>query len=291
MIYSLKNEYIELSVSDRGAEPVSIRSSDGTEYLWTGEKEYWPGRAPHLFPFVGRLFEQRYLYDGVSYPLSIHGFLKDSVLELEKQSGGLVFRLKANETTLRQYPFDFCLHVCYELFERTVAVTFKVKNNDKKPMPFAIGGHPGFNVPLEKGLTFEDYYLEFQEPSLPKRAEPTDTVLLNGRYHDYPLKDGRVIELRHSLFDDDAIVLKDISRSVTLKSDRSSRAVRVDFPGFKYLGIWHTVRTDAPFVCIEPWTALQGFENSVMEIDKNSDMTVLQKGEEYKNEWTINIIE
>ena len=28
-------------------------------------------------------------------------------------------------------------------------------------MYFGLGGHPGFNVPLEAGLSFEDYCLEF----------------------------------------------------------------------------------------------------------------------------------
>ena len=31
-------------------------------------------------------------------------------------------------------------------------------------MIFGFGGHPGFNVPLEKGKHFEDYRLRFAQP-------------------------------------------------------------------------------------------------------------------------------
>jgi len=292
MDYTIKNSKITITASDRGGELTAIRCADGTDYLWTGSKKYWPGQAPHLFPFIGRLFETRYLYGGESYPLEIHGFLKDSVMTLDSSDDDfLSFSLEANETTLGQYPFNFGLKVCYRLVESSVKITFEVRNHGDKSMPFAIGGHPGFNVPLKKELSFEDYYLEFSEEAVPKRAQPTSSNLMNGIFIEFPLRDGRILELKHSLFDEDAIILKDAARSVTLKSDKDSRAVRVDYPDFKYLGFWHTVRSDAPFVCIEPWTALQGFENTVQEIDKNEDMIVLKPQEVYKNEWTITIFE
>ena len=292
MEYTISNDKISLTASSLGGEPKALKGADGTDYLWRGAKEYWPASAPHLFPFIGRLYEERYLYEGESYPLAIHGFLKDSSMELVSQGdNSLVFKLDADETTKRQYPFDFRLYIRYELSSSTVAVTFEVQNLGGKAMPFAIGGHPGFNVPLTKGLRFEDYYLEFSEEAAPKRTESTPSNLLNGNFLDYPLKKGRIIELRHALFDDDAIILKDMARRVTLKSDGDSRAVTVDYPGFKYIGFWHTVRSEAPFVCIEPWTALQGYENTVQKIDENDDMIVLKPGEEYKNEWSITIHE
>ena len=291
MEYTIRNDYIIMTVSSRGGEPLCIRSCDGTDYLYTGNTGYWRGRAPHLFPFIGRLFEERYLYKGVSYPLSIHGFLKDTEMELEEHlDDRLVLSLTANEKTLEIYPFIFTLKIIYRLSENTVHVTFEVKNEDDKKMFFAIGGHPGFNVPLEEGLNFEDYYLEFSKEASPKRSEPTKTNLLNGVFHDFPLKEQKIVELKHNLFDDDAIILKETARAVTLKSDKGSRAVKVSFPDFKYIGFWHSVKSDAPFVCIEPWTALQGYEGIIEEIDKNSDMIILNPNEVYENEWSITII-
>lgn len=292
MEYTIQNKKISITVSSSGGELKQIAGADKTEYLWTGSAEYWPACAPHLFPLIGRLHEERYTYENRSYPLSIHGFLKDSEMIAESQGEDfLIFRLGSNKETLKQYPFEFNLGIEYRLAENTIEIIYNVYNLDQKTMFFAIGGHPGFNVPLEVGLTFEDYYLEFSESSSPRRAEPTATNLLNGVFLDYPLKDGRIINLSHELFESDAIILKDMPSSITLKSDKGNRAVRVDYPDFKYLGLWHTVRSKAPFVCIEPWTALQGFEGEVLKLEKSPDLKALKPGEEYRNEWTITIYE
>ena len=292
MEYIIKNDRVSVTVSSRGGELKRIMSSDGTDYLWRGDRQFWPGSAPHLFPFIGRLFEQRYTYSGESYPLSIHGFLKDSEMTLEEQQENhLVLRLNADEKTLECYPFNFTLKITYRLDSSSVGIGFEVTNIDEKDMPFAIGGHPGFNVPLEEGLSFEDYYLEFDSEASPSRAEPTASNLLNGRFLEYPLLEKRIIPLKHNLFDEDAIILKDTAKSVTLKSDRGRRALKVDFPDFKYIGFWHTVKSEAPFICIEPWTSLQGYEDTIQAIDKNEDLMVIKKGEVYRNEFVITIIE
>ena len=292
MEHKISNGIISVTVSSRGGEIKEISTIDGVQYLWRGSMDYWPGSAPHLFPFIGRLFEGRYIYDGVSYPLSIHGFLKDCELSLEsKTQDSLVLRLEANKQTLACYPFDFVLKVSYLLEDNRVRLGFEINNLDEKEMPFAIGGHPGFNVPLEENLAFDDYYLEFDEFCSPLRTQPTETNLLNGMFEDFSIEDGRRLYLKHDLFDQDAIILKDTASGVILKSDKGSRAVHVSFVGFPYIGFWHTVKSDAPFVCIEPWTALQGYEDKVEEIDSNDDMIRLGKGETYANEIIITIIE
>ena len=291
MEYTINNDIISLTVSSRGGEPQSVKSADGVDYLWLGSTDYWPGKGPWLFPFIGRLFEERYMYGGVSYPLSIHGFLRASEMELASLGKDFVtLRLDSNEQTLACYPFRFRLTMSYKLVNNSVRIGIDVINQDDKTMLFAIGGHAGYNVPLEKGLKFEDYYLEFSEAAAPKRAEPRPTNLMNGNFIDYPLKDGRIIELRHDLFDNDAVILKDAPRSVTLKSDKGSRAVRVDYPDCEYIAFWHTVRKEAPFICVEPWTALPGCEGEVQELEKHKDMISLAPGATYRHECAITII-
>ena len=44
--------------------------------------------------------------------------------------------------------------------------------------------------------------------------------------------------------------------SGTIESNVSGRGVRVSYPDMPYLGFWHWPKTDAPYVCIEPWTTL-----------------------------------
>ena len=63
MIYYIENEYLRVGVSSLGAELMSIVKRDGEiEYLWQGDKKYWGGRAPNMFPICGRLFEGKYKY-------------------------------------------------------------------------------------------------------------------------------------------------------------------------------------------------------------------------------------
>ena len=53
MEYTIFNDFIEVTVSDVGAELMSIRSKkDGTEFLWQGDPEFWKGRAYNLFPIT-----------------------------------------------------------------------------------------------------------------------------------------------------------------------------------------------------------------------------------------------
>lgn len=75
MLYTIFNDFIEVTISDVGAELQSIRSkSDGTEYLWQGNPEFWAGRAYNLFPICGRLTEGRYTFEGKTYEMNLHGF-------------------------------------------------------------------------------------------------------------------------------------------------------------------------------------------------------------------------
>ena len=77
MIYQIENEYLSVQVNDEGAQLWSLKSKKtGVEYLWQGDKAYWGGRAYNLFPFIGRMPEMIYTYDGKTYPLRTHGLAR-----------------------------------------------------------------------------------------------------------------------------------------------------------------------------------------------------------------------
>ena len=158
-------------------------------------------------------------------------------------------------------------------------------------MLFGIGGHPGFNVPLEEGLRFEDYVLEFGNPAHPTRVGFTEDCHLNGQDELYALEEERRIPLQHNLFDQDAIVLKNMDRCVTLRSDKGTRAVKVRFPQYTHLGFWHMPHTTAPYVCIEPWSSLPSRYGVVEDLSQQSDLVRLEAGKIYENQWSIEIIE
>lgn len=289
MLITLKNESLRLTLDTLGAQMLSLVHKD-TEYLWQGDPKYWPDRAPNLFPFIGRLTDNSYRYRGKTYPMGIHGFAAAAEFApTEQGSDYVVLTLKSSIATLVVYPFDFTLDITYRLAGNTVAIAYTVRNHGTEQMPFGIGGHPGFRVPLEEGADFSDYHLEFAIPCQPDRVGFTPEVYLSGKDEVYPLEQDRILRLRHDLFDEDAIILKNMSREVTLRSEKSGRFVRVAYPQMNYLGIWHWPKTDAPYVCIEPWSSLPSRQGIVEEFACKSDLIHLPPEETYENIWTITI--
>ena len=149
-------------------------------------------------------------------------------------------------------------------------------------MPFGLGGHPGFNVPLAPGLRFEDYRLEFSAPCEPQRVLPSPQYYASGEEAPYALENN-AIPLRHDLFDADAVILRAAAESVTLKSELDAHAVEVSYPDMRYIAFWHTPETEAPFVCIEPWLSLPSRQDVVEDLEKQPDIRVLAPGEAYEN--------
>lgn len=291
MIHTIYNEFLSVSISERGAQMQSIQDAHGIEYLWQGEATYWSDRAPTLFPFVGRLTNNSYKYMGKVYPMGIHGFAASMDFELvEQDKDYLVLELNHSLITLVQYPFDFCLRITYRLLGKAVDISYEVHNLGRCTMPFGIGGHPGFNVPIVYTEQFTDYELEFSCPCQPDRVGFSPEVYLNGHDETYPLREDRFIDLRHDLFDDDAVILKNMAREVILRSKVSGKGVKVSYPDMPFLGIWHWPKTDAPYVCIEPWSSLPSRQNIVEEFSCKSDLIQLAAGECYITSWSISII-
>lgn len=287
MLISLENEHISLKVDTLGTEMISLTAGD-TEYLWQGDPAYWPDRAPTLFPFIGRLWDNRYCYRGKTYQMGIHGFAAQADFSPKEQGSDFVtLSLSSNIASLVVYPFDFTLDITYRLVEASVEITYTVRNESEDTMPFGIGGHPGFRVPVGEGEQFEDYCLEFSSPCRPDRVGFTPDVYLSGVDTSYPLEDDRRIRLQHDLFDEDAIILKNTCREITLKS--SKHFIRVAYPQMAYLGLWHWPKTDAPYVCIEPWTSLPARQDTVEDFACKSDLIHLLPGKTYENTWTITI--
>ena len=291
MIHTIKNECLSVEVAEYGAELRSIRDAQGVEYLWQGDPKYWSDRSPMLFPFIGRLTNNSYKYIGEIYPMGIHGFAAASNFSVAEQgSDHIVLELVDSPATREQYPFAFALRITYALQEKSLQVTYRVENRDSKDMPFGIGGHPGFNVPLITGEQFEDYELEFSCPCQPDRVGFSPAVYLNGHDEAYPLREDRFIDLKHTLFDEDAVILKNMAREVTLRSKRSGNGVTISYPDMPYLGIWHWPNTNAPYVCIEPWSSLPSRQDILEEFSCKSDLVHLASHKTYNTIWSISVL-
>lgn len=287
MNYQIQNQDITVTIASVGAELQSIQKQ-GAEYLWQGDEKYWNDHSPLLFPFVGRLTNDTYFLEGKTYSMGIHGFARMLEFDvIEKTETLIIFEANDTYETYQSYPYHFIIRVSYELIDNAIVVNYLVKNISESVMYFGIGGHPGFQVPLEEGLAFDDYYLEFSLPAEPDRIGHSPTCYLNGMNPKIVLEDGTKLRLSHDMFDDDAIVLQNMARQVCLKSDKGQRRVTVSYPQFSYLGLWHAPKTEAPYICIEPWTSLASRQDVVEEFCNKSDMVHLAADEEYGNEWKI----
>ena len=291
MLYTIENEKIRVTVTDMGAEMTSlILKETGTEYLWQADPAYWTGHAYNLFPICGRLWDGKYTYQGKTYEMNLHGFARKTAYALAEQTDtSLTFRLGDTEVTYAQYPFRFELLLTYTLDGASVITTFRVENRDEKELIFAIGGHPGFNVPLAEGETFGDYTLTFSEPCAPKALCMSETCYYLGETKPFDTCVNGSFALAHSLFDNDAIFLTETAPEVTLRSAVSGHFVTVTYPGMKYVGFWHKPLTEAPYVCIEPWTSVPADDGKVDDLETKRDMYRLASGAVHEQSFTITI--
>ena len=289
MLYTIENKKLKVEISSLGAELMSIKSkADGCEYLWQGDAKYWASRACVLFPICGRLVDGYYTYEGQKYEMNLHGFArKTEYTMVEQKEDSITFELKADDTSKAMYPFDFTFRVTYSLDGNRLLNSLNVINTGDKVLPYAVGGHPGFNVPLESGSKFEDWYLSFGEKCEPEMFLVAPSCCLAGGTVPFKLKCGTRLPLKHDLFDNDAIFLKNTAKSITIKSAASKKSLTVEFPDFDYVGIWHTMKADAPFVCIEPWTGLPATDGIHDDFATKQAMKYIEIGKSATHEFTI----
>ncbi|MBO5714210.1 MAG: aldose 1-epimerase family protein [Clostridia bacterium] len=280
MNYVIENEFLSIEATTFGAELQSIKGKkSGFEYLWQGNPEFWTGRATVIFPFCGRLFEEKYTCQGKVYQMGLHGIVRKCEFELKEQTNDtLSFVYKSNEQTKINYPFDFEFTVSYILKGNSVRTEFNVKNLSSETLPFSVGGHPGFNIPFIDGEKFEDYYVEFENGTEFEYIDFTENKLCSGKTNKLTTDNGK-IHLRHDLFDNDAIFIQTAKNSLTLKTDKNNRSVKVTFDNMSHVGLWHACFKPAPYVCIEPWHGSPGIDGKMEDFyTTKKDMIQLEAG-------------
>ena len=122
-------------------------------------------------------------------------------------------------------------------------------------MPFNLGLHPAFKIPLDENEKFEDYKIIFNTPG----TYEMPTVNLTDGTIDYENRcrtftDLKELPLNYSDYDFDALVFENIKATeVTLTNNSLSHGIKFNFKEFPMLGVWTPNTCKAPFICIEPW--------------------------------------
>ncbi|HTJ12479.1 MAG TPA: aldose 1-epimerase family protein [Dinghuibacter sp.] len=284
----LHNELLAVAIDPKGAEMQMLcRKDNGLNYLWKGDPLYWGKHSPILFPIVGTLKGNAYLYEGKSYTLPRHGFARDKTfLIADITPDKAVFALTEDESTLAAYPFPFLLRVHYTLTGASLEVRYDVQNTGKSPMYFSIGGHPAFSVPLVEGTGYEDYTLTFSQAETATRRVLVDG-LLSAEATPF-LRDESVVHLNHELFAEDAIVLNGLrSDSVTLGSAKTPHGLTFRIKDWPDLGIW--AAANAPFVCIEPWQGHADEVDSHQQLAQKRGVVSLAPGQTWSRAWTVEL--
>lgn len=287
-MFVLENDTLLINIAAKGAELTRIfHKQNRLDYLWDAQPEVWGKHSPVLFPIVGALKENSFLYNGKSYGLSRHGFARDRVFEAGAPTGvSISFTLRDDKATKEIFPFSFQFTITYTLLENTLSVTYSVHNPDAAaPLFFSVGGHPAFRLPLEEGLRYEDYTLLFNKPENSGRWPISKEGLIE--HKPQPLLENTAeLPLNKELFSKDALVLKGLkSDSVRLVSAKSDHGIRFDFPNFPFLGLWAAPGAD--FLCIEPWC---GIADSVLhngQLKQKEGIIHLPVGETFSATWQV----
>lgn len=276
-----------------GAQIVSLTTPEGREVIWQGDPAVWPQHSTILFPICCSPKDGQVIIDGQAYPMNKHGFTKTAPFRVAKLGDDFVeLVLTPDETTRACYPFDFVFHAAYTLLEGGYTTTFLIENLSDKPMPFCVGGHPGFMCPMAEGERFEDYRVIFDESEEGQHALLDQDGIITG-YEQLPFFcNAKEMPLDYSYFDRwDTIIMRDLkSRGVHLVHKDTGRGLRMTFPKLPALALWTATGKRAPYLCIEPWLGLPAATDESGVLAEKPYAVTLQPGRCYKTWFTTTLI-
>lgn len=153
---------------------LAIHGGKTTEVLWSvpdfesGRERASGSGNPILFPFAGRIEEGSFEFEGRTYELetgdgrgnAIHGFVLNRPWRVTSRSDSEVtaeFQASVDAPDiLDRWPSDFHISATYELAGNTLHNRFVIRNPGQGNLPFGLGTHPYFRLPLGTQGTAEE---------------------------------------------------------------------------------------------------------------------------------------
>lgn len=286
---TIQNDKLRATFNNLGAELVSlINIETGKEIMWSGNPNFWSGISPVLFPIIGALKNEQYIFENQTYELPRHGFARRRIFAVKESSENeVVFELTSDEESLKIYPFQFSLEIKYTLVANKLTVDYLVKNLSQKQMYFSLGAHPGFAIDTENGLNYNDYEIAFSNDD-ELQIHPLADNLISNQTQTIDLEN-KVLPLSYELFSKDALVTTNMrSKELILRNNKNHHKVIFTFSNFPYFGIWAAKNAD--FVCLEPWQGIADLENHNQQLTEKFGILRLEKGGDWTANWAVEII-
>lgn len=279
----IENDILTVRIADHGAELSSIYDKEAEcERIWDGNPAIWNRHAPILFPFVGKVKEQRYRIGNRRYEMKTqHGFARDmEFVCIEEATDHVTHQLTATEETQMKYPYDFSLCVTHRLDKenpRMLHVEWQVENRGNDVMYYSIGAHPGFALPIATDKEREQFLIEFpgKERLTYCGASLTTGLGLPQEKKTLELEDG-FAPYTDDIYATYIFDFQDISVVRLARPDRTPY-VTVRCPGFPMLGIW-TNPDGGKFICLEPWYGRADDEDFCGSLEEKPGVRRLESG-------------
>ena len=274
---TIASDQLRAEISPLGAELRRLTTADGKELLSDGDPAFWQGRAPILFPIVGRLRDDRYRLGEATYAMEKHGFARRSTFTASAHTPDTAtFTLTDTAESRAMYPFAFALEIGFALSGATLAITATLTNRGDTPMPASFGFHPALRWPLPFGQPRAEHRIRFAQPE-PAPIRRIDAYgLLTPASRPTPVV-GDTLVIRDDLFVEDAIIFDRLaSTSLDYGTDDGPR-IGVAFDGLPLLGIW--TKRGSAFVCVEPWAGIADPVDFAGDVFDKPGMMTLPPGE------------
>ena len=226
---------------------------------------------PILFPFPNRIRDSRFTWAGREYVIpvdvglhdknghAIHGFCIDRPWRVIAGGDRFAvgqFQLSVDAPDRRSlWPADFVIEVRYELRGSALRADIRIENPDRVSLPWGLGTHPYFRVPLDEGSqpahcliqvpAGSEWVLKDCLPTGDRRHVSPDKDLREGEYFDVLKLDDVLTDLQPEQgIIDSAIIDEAAGLQVLQRCDPIFREMVVFTP------------PNRACVCIEPYTCM-----------------------------------
>ena len=258
MNYILENDFLCVTIRSLGAEVISVvDKATGKELWWNADPAYWAGYSPILFPACGGLWNGEYKYNGKTYNMVKHGFVR--LMEFTPQPNNeydsISFCVQETEESLQQYPFAFNLTITYTLNGKTLTCNASVANpSENEVLHYQIGGHPAIMLPdFEEGAEVVGYMRPCPKDGI-SVVRASEQGCFGGERYRVPQTEEGLIPISVDTFHNEALIFdkSQVKKMTLLRTDKETPICRITH-GAPVLLVWQMTDLLCPYVCVEPW--------------------------------------